>query len=271
VVFLFRPGLTIRPGLWPCPAADDPALTACKKRFFGPPKTGDQRITPGSERREYPTTHDTFACRFYDRVARLSPCERIVRSFRIRLFDRLGFPVKNAPYLASEGTPAQGTAGPGGDLALADVEVPSTCTVHWSRPENFKGSVAAGASPKPEDFEFSLDVYIDIDTADETQNASPDGGNETPDPKQVAAERRLSNLGFTMGDSFEDNVRFFQREFGAVETGKLEDIDDVLTKRHDLSDPPSRCKTSSGPSLPPAPAQSSGTPSPDPVPQPDDD
>ena len=269
VVFLFRPGMIIRPALWPCPTADDPAIAACKKRFFGSPKTGEQRIKAGAERRDFTRTADTFACRFYDRVARLSPCERIIRSFRIRLFDNLGLPVKNAPYLASEGTPAQGTAGPGGDLALANVEVPSTCTVHWSRPENFKGSVAPGGSPKPEDFEFSLDVFIDVD-APESQDAAPQDGSPTPDPKQIAAQRRLSNLGFDMGDSPEDNIRFFQREFGALETGKLEDVEDVLTKRHDLSDPPTRYKTSSGPSLPPAPPQAPGDFPPDPVPQPED-
>jgi hypothetical protein len=80
----------------------------------------------------------------------------------------------------------------------------------------------------------------------------------------------LSNLGFDMGDSPEDNIRFFQREFGALETGKLEDVEDVLTKRHDLSDPPTRYKTSSGPSLPPAPPQAPGDFPPDPVPQPED-
>lgn len=270
VVFLFRPGLTIRPALWPCPAADDPAITACKKRFFGPPKTGDDRLKPGPEQREFTKTADTFACRFYDRVARLSPCERILRSFRIRLFDTLGFPVKNAPYLASEGTPAQGIAGPGGDLALADVEVPSTCTVRWSRPEKFKGSVAPGANPKPEDFEFSLDVFIDIDAGDETQDVSPESEDDPSTARAVAAQRRLSNLGFVMGDSLEDNIRFFQREFAALETGKLEDVEDVLIKRHDLSDPPSRYTQSSGPSLPPAPPAPGGNFPPDPVPTPDD-
>jgi hypothetical protein len=75
VVFLFRPGLNIHPNLWPCPAAVDSAITACRKRFFGPPKTGDVRILAGSDRREFAKTGDTFACRFYDRVAHLSPCE----------------------------------------------------------------------------------------------------------------------------------------------------------------------------------------------------
>ena len=89
VVFLFRPGLKIRPNLWPCPAAEDPAITACRKRFFGPPKTGDLRIQAGSDRREFSKAGDTLACRFYDRVARLSPCERGLVVVLINVFLRL--------------------------------------------------------------------------------------------------------------------------------------------------------------------------------------
>src|SRR5262245_56058603 len=75
VIFLFRAGMKVNAATWPCPTAL--AGTAeCEKRFFGPPKTGNLRRKPGAERREFAKTEDTFACRFYDRVARLSPCEK---------------------------------------------------------------------------------------------------------------------------------------------------------------------------------------------------
>jgi hypothetical protein len=76
VVYLFRPGQKISTALWPCPAAEDKSITACRARFFGPPKTGDDRRQAGSDRREFAKTKDTFACRFYSRIAHLSPCEQ---------------------------------------------------------------------------------------------------------------------------------------------------------------------------------------------------
>jgi peptidoglycan hydrolase-like protein with peptidoglycan-binding domain len=74
VVYLFCPGTKVSAGLWPCPRATE-SEAGCRDRFFGPPKTGDQRRAAGPARREFSQTSDTFACRFYDRIARFSPCE----------------------------------------------------------------------------------------------------------------------------------------------------------------------------------------------------
>jgi hypothetical protein len=71
LIFLFRPGLQVTPDAWPCPRANE-APAACRKRFFS---DAAQRRSFGTERREYKRTQDTFACRFYDRLARPSPCE----------------------------------------------------------------------------------------------------------------------------------------------------------------------------------------------------
>jgi hypothetical protein len=86
VVYLFRPGTKINPALWPCPRAAEPTA-ACRTRFFGPPNTGDQRRAAGAVRRKHVVVRiagqnvlDTFACRFYARVCRLSPCEKPVIS-----------------------------------------------------------------------------------------------------------------------------------------------------------------------------------------------
>src|SRR5207247_900931 len=56
VIFLFRPGLILQPKLWPCPAAEDSSTQACKKRFFGPPNTGELRRQAGATRREFAKT-----------------------------------------------------------------------------------------------------------------------------------------------------------------------------------------------------------------------
>jgi outer membrane protein OmpA-like peptidoglycan-associated protein len=71
VVFLFRPGSRVDPKKWPCqPAKAGPEN--CHKRFW---KDGDKRRKNQEERREFKKTKDTFACRFYHRLAAGSPCE----------------------------------------------------------------------------------------------------------------------------------------------------------------------------------------------------
>ncbi|MDQ3684464.1 MAG: peptidoglycan-binding protein, partial [Acidobacteriota bacterium] len=71
VVYLFRKGSKISPASWPCPRAKE-GVAACRKRFFS---DGEKRRTPTATRRLFKDTKDTFACRFYDRISTLSPCE----------------------------------------------------------------------------------------------------------------------------------------------------------------------------------------------------
>ena len=75
VVFLYRAGTTVNTDLWPCPAATE-GTAKCRLRFFAGPPPGDQRRKAGPVHKEFTLTKDTFACRFYDRMARLSPCEQ---------------------------------------------------------------------------------------------------------------------------------------------------------------------------------------------------
>jgi hypothetical protein len=99
--FFFRRGIEMDPSKWPCPSASK-GVEGCKNRFWsdwqkrrefqqdarefnkpgefgkveesrGETKKGDT----GSESRfRYKLTNDTFACRFYERQASLSPCEQ---------------------------------------------------------------------------------------------------------------------------------------------------------------------------------------------------
>jgi len=73
MALLFRPGSRVDPSKWPCPSADD-GVTGCHARFWS---NGDDRrsqLLP-DQRREFATTKDTFACRFYQRLVDSSPCE----------------------------------------------------------------------------------------------------------------------------------------------------------------------------------------------------
>ncbi len=247
VVLLFRPGSSVSPGKWPCPAAVD-GVAGCKQRFWSDGETRRSSRLP-SDDREFSKSKDTFACRFYQRLTTSSPCERKVINFQIRLFDKLGQPIPNAPYQANEGVPLRGKADQTGTVVLSNVTVPSTCTISWRTP---------GDAHSDKAFEYSMSVFIDTDVSDSDQVRN-----------EEVAQRQLHNLGFSMGDSLSDNIRFFQREFGAVETGEVKDIQDVLNQRHALLDPPSRYKAMEGPVLPPAPQQMAGPFPPDPLPEPD--
>jgi hypothetical protein len=78
MILIFRKGSQILPAKWPCPSYKEGAVD-CKKRFFaqdteGP--DGDTRRsthTPGAPRK-FEISHDTFACRFYQRISTGSPC-----------------------------------------------------------------------------------------------------------------------------------------------------------------------------------------------------
>jgi hypothetical protein len=72
MVLLFRVGSKITPSLWPCPRAKEPTA-GCRKRFFS---DGEKRRGNTETQREFKDKEDTFACRFYQRMATRSPCER---------------------------------------------------------------------------------------------------------------------------------------------------------------------------------------------------
>jgi len=74
LLYLFRPGTRVTPARWPCPRAAE-GTAACRKRFWS---DGNRRrgFQNPDTRRKFEETRDTFACRFYHRLAFESPCER---------------------------------------------------------------------------------------------------------------------------------------------------------------------------------------------------
>lgn len=75
MILLFRPGSRVKAEKWPCPRAKE-SFAGCRKRFWS---DGERRRTERrpDARREYEESRDTFACRFYDRLADRSPCETL--------------------------------------------------------------------------------------------------------------------------------------------------------------------------------------------------
>ncbi|MFN0105580.1 MAG: peptidoglycan-binding protein, partial [Bryobacteraceae bacterium] len=74
MVLLYRAGTKVAPADWPCPRTIE-GVEGCKKRFFS---DGEKRRSPQELRREFATTQNTFACRFYQRMVEVSPCEGII-------------------------------------------------------------------------------------------------------------------------------------------------------------------------------------------------
>ena len=82
IAFMFRPGVKVSTDFWPCPRVKE-GISACKRRFWS---NGEYRRAHhlSSERREFDRTEDTFACRFYHRMAVKSPCEGVMHRFIFR-------------------------------------------------------------------------------------------------------------------------------------------------------------------------------------------
>jgi hypothetical protein len=218
MIFLYRAGTEVSPGDWPCPRATEGAA-GCKGQFW---PNGDDRRRGGDDDREYQLTRDTMACRFYDRFARLSPCEGVVLPvFRLRLFDFFGAPIPGAVYeVSGEGVSQSGTSATG-DIVVRNVPIPSTVHVRWGRPLERrvprKGFTAADLDP----FEFDEEIHLDTKTGTPEENAG----------------RRLKNLGYGTGD-LEKAIGAFQFARGADPTGVLPDAERDITRCHDHCEPP---------------------------------
>ena len=83
MVLIFRKGSRVDPAKWPCPRVTE-GVAACKKRFFSDGEKRRSTRLPDSDRK-FDESHDTFACRFYQRLSSNSPCERILISAFLNL------------------------------------------------------------------------------------------------------------------------------------------------------------------------------------------
>ncbi len=73
MILVFKKGSQVLPAKWPCPSyKDGPA--GCIKRFFSDGNTRRSTHNSGADRK-FEISHDTFACRFYQRISgEKSPC-----------------------------------------------------------------------------------------------------------------------------------------------------------------------------------------------------
>jgi hypothetical protein len=203
VGFFFARGTRVSEASWPCPRVNEGAAP-CRTRFWS---DGEARRGPTEVRRTYEETADTFACRFYDRLAMKSPCEAsvLLATFNVRLTDMEKEPIPGAPFRILRGTSVRfGHADEEGNLTVQAVVRPEKLRIEWTLPEH-EGEEA---------FPFAREFFVDVGT-----DASSD-------------DRRLFNLGYTDSQSVE-NVKAYQRDFGHPESGKLGDIVEELRAFHD--------------------------------------
>jgi len=196
LVFLFRPGIRIKPDAWPCPRAKE-GVAACKKRFWS---DAEQRRKFQQKRREFQDTQDTFACRFYDRLSNNSPCEKGPQTFQIRLYDPMGKVIANAPFELSIGLrkPIRGTANENGLVVAQDIEVPNRCILKWG---------FAPKDKKAPELIFGIEMFLTHDQLEQEDEA----------------KQKLHNLGYSSENDFSRNVATFQKDYGKLAEGGLEE------------------------------------------------
>jgi hypothetical protein len=220
LVLLFRPGTQVTPDDWPCPRWNESAA-GCHAQFW---PDGEQRRTATDAERTYRVDHHTMACRFYDRLVRISPCEGVsFTTVKIRLFDRLGRVLPGVDFKATLGRRiVRDTADSDGFAVLAKVATPSSFPLAWSL-VHFDPSRA----PDPDQFQFEQRVFVE---------ANDDGSHE-------GVRDRLTNLGYQTEAPLEECIRRFQMDHGIEPANG--DPDDgptraQLFKTHRLMAPPDR-------------------------------
>jgi hypothetical protein len=138
------------------------------------------------------------------------------RSLAIRLLDPMNAPLVNARYRLEVGSDRrQGLSDDNGFLIETNVPVPNRCTLSWSYPDP-----DADLDEESTEFMFRREVFLDY--------AEPDPGDQ-----REGARRRLHNLGY-LDDSFDANVRAFQRDVALPESAFDQATFDRLRELHDI-------------------------------------
>jgi len=204
MVLIFRKGSRVDPAKWPCPRVTE-GVAACKKRFFSDGEKRRSTRLPDSDRK-FDESHDTFACRFYQRLSSNSPCERILITFSFRLYDLERRFIPFAPFeLSVGGRPAiKDLADDKGFAIVPEIEVPNQVIIRWGFPPD------AGQEPQ---MIFEGEMFLKPDE----------------DDRETEARQKLQNLGYAQESPFPDNVTAFQRDYGQLAspalapTGQLDD------------------------------------------------
>ena len=218
IVFLFPPGFHVAPASWPCPRASEP-VTGCKPHAW---PDGDARRANTDTRREYERDRDTFACAFYDGMARRSPCEVVRKTLEVRLMGPSGQPIANAPYVVDAGDRREGVADRNGYLREPDLVAPDQITIEYADPtihgdlRPYRARVTLGLATRRDDESFVT---------------------------------RLANLGYGRTTIAGDAIACFQREYHLDVSRQLDAATkDAILVAHDQGQPRPAPPSSGAPS-----------------------
>jgi outer membrane protein OmpA-like peptidoglycan-associated protein len=202
MVLLFRKGSKIDPGRWPCPRATE-GIGGCVGRFWSDGQQRRSTRLPDKDRK-FNETEDTFACRFYQRISNRSPCDSMLRIFRIRLYDSAGKSIPFAPFRLTVGGVARpwDRADSDGMVVARDLEIPNRCLIEWGDVPDQK---EAGTERK---CLYLVNLYLGISEAD----------------PETAAHQRLNNLGYHVTPPMANVATFqsdYSKQFGLTADGVL--------------------------------------------------
>lgn len=200
MILVFKKGTQILPAKWPCPSyKDGPA--GCKKRFWSDGDTRRSTHLPGTDRK-FDDSHDTFACRFYQRLSEGGPCNDVLQYWVVRVLTEGKGPLSkrkalaNEPYvLTGSGSPLPEIRGMTDGLGILRAQVYSpVCTMTLK---------IAGTT-----------VFLDGGALLSLQDGDP------------AVKSRLYSLGYGTSDTenwdddtYTANLKQFQKDQGIQETG----------------------------------------------------
>jgi len=117
VAIVFAEGSHVDPKSWPCPKATD-GTAACRKRFWSDAAV---RRSPSADDRKQLQTQNTYACRFYERLAppQLGANRVVLVTRQLRLLTPEGEPMtKKAWRFQVSGVDTSGVTGDDGIIAV---------------------------------------------------------------------------------------------------------------------------------------------------------
>jgi len=229
VMFFFPAGFKVDPAKWPCPTATAGSAD-CRKRFWSDSKT---RLKPAAAlTRTYgpiardldesdseldaqtEVTQDTFACRFYDRLARRSPCEAGFNEWVVQLLfpgqktkieDRTRVAGIAFEAVTSSGAKTTGTSDPSGvvrirarnkgDTVKLTLHVPHSSSdqaIVDDDPDQQANSDSGSGKTQGEK-KKAAEAVVTLTLTDGTLPELIDGD---PAERPQAVDSRLLNLGF---------------------------------------------------------------------------
>ena len=170
----------------------------------------------------------------------------VLSILRIRLFDPFEQPMPRSPFRLTLGERiVEGKADDNAWLEVRTVDVPEQATIEWGKVDEEEEEIPQGPG-----YPVTVDESDENTVAESSDEGAPEPTYpEEPKPVKYRYEReihlafdpeeekatlqRLHNLGFTIWETLEENIRAFQLTYKRSLTGKMEDVKSDVWGWHD--------------------------------------